>query len=195
MSAPSLLQFLDAPVLVGDPEGRVVYMNPAFESRFAADASGARGMPVAMLFEGGVREAVLRGIAEACDHGASVRFRLRHAGVGYASVASPITAEDARVGFVIMLVETTADDERIPYLGRQIRDRVEDVERVVDELLEQTGGRRHEKYRALGEEAARNLAMISKWCDELACLVTGRPLEEKRKPIKLRLDVDVDGDG
>jgi hypothetical protein len=33
VSAPtlSLLSFLDAPVLVGDPEGRAAYVNPAFE--------------------------------------------------------------------------------------------------------------------------------------------------------------------
>jgi PAS domain-containing protein len=28
----SLLDFIEAPVVVGDPDGRVVYVNPAFEA-------------------------------------------------------------------------------------------------------------------------------------------------------------------
>lgn len=32
MSQPSLLSFLDAPVVVGDPDGRAAYVNPAFEA-------------------------------------------------------------------------------------------------------------------------------------------------------------------
>ncbi len=30
----SLLSFMDAPVVVGDPDGAAVYVNPAFEARF-----------------------------------------------------------------------------------------------------------------------------------------------------------------
>ena len=42
MTDSSLLAFLNAPVLVGDPEGRVVYLNPAFESRFQTRADAVR---------------------------------------------------------------------------------------------------------------------------------------------------------
>ena len=31
----SLLTFLEAPVVVGDPEGRAIYVNPCFERRFS----------------------------------------------------------------------------------------------------------------------------------------------------------------
>jgi PAS domain-containing protein len=96
--APSLLSFLEAPVLVGDPDGRAAYVNPAFEARFGVTAEGVTGQPLAVLFDGGLREAMLRAVAEACERGTTARFHLRHAGVGYAAVASPIVAEDARVG-------------------------------------------------------------------------------------------------
>ena len=105
MSSPSLLSFLDAPVVVGDPDGRAAYVNPAFETRFSASAEAVTGEPLASLFEGGVREAVLRAVAKVCEKGTSVRLRVRHAGVGYSGVASPIVAEDARVGVVILLKE------------------------------------------------------------------------------------------
>ena len=63
MSSGTLLAFLDAPVVVGDPEGRAAYVNPAFETRFAVASAAATGAPLASLFDGGVREAVLRAVA------------------------------------------------------------------------------------------------------------------------------------
>ena len=87
----SLLDFLDEPVLVGDPEGRVIYANPAFEESFEFGPS-ARGMSFAQLFEGGGREAFLQAVAQVCETGETVRFRLREEGRGYIGVASPIEA-------------------------------------------------------------------------------------------------------
>ena len=46
---------------------------------------------------------------------------------------------------------------------------------MLDELLEQTGGRRDERYRTLVEEGARALARVQKWSDELTALIAGRP--------------------
>ena len=47
----SLMDFVDAPVLVGDPEGRAVYANPAFERDFKASKDSLTGVPLASLFE------------------------------------------------------------------------------------------------------------------------------------------------
>ncbi len=171
----SLLTFLDAPVVVGDPEGRTAYINPAFARRFHPGGEDATGQPLSALFEGGVREAVLKAVVECCEQGRTVRFRLRHAGVGYTAVASPIVAEDARVGVVILLVESGAADERLLALQREIAEPVGELRRVLDELLEQTGGRRDERYRSLVEEGSRALARVQKWSEELTSLIVGRP--------------------
>ena len=171
----SLLTFLDAPVVVGDPEGRTAYVNPAFAARFRASRDDATGQPLSALFEGGVREAVLRAVVECCEQGRTVRFRLRHGGVGYAAVASPIVAQDARVGVVILLLESSAVEERLIALQREISEPVGELRRVLDELLEQTGGRRDEGYRALIEDGARALGRVQKWSDELATLIAGPP--------------------
>ena len=74
-STLSLLSFLDAPVLVGDPEGRAAYVNPAFESRFGVTAEGVTGRPLAGLFDGALREAMLRAVADVCARGTTARFR------------------------------------------------------------------------------------------------------------------------
>jgi nitrogen-specific signal transduction histidine kinase len=171
----SLLTFIDAPVVVGDPEGRTAYVNPAFTARFRPSGDDPTGQPLSVLFEGGVREAVLRAVVECCEQGRTVRFRLRHGGVAYAAVASPIVAEDARVGVVILLVESSAAEERLIGLQRELSEPVGELRRVLEELLEQTGGRRDERYRALVEDGSRALARLRKRCDELTTLVAGPP--------------------
>jgi hypothetical protein len=176
----SLLTFLDAPVVVGDPEGRAAYVNPAFASRFRSHAGDAAGQPLSALFEGGVREAVLRAVAESCEQGRTVRFRVRHAGVGYNAVASPITAEDARVGVVILLAESSAAEERLVALQREIVEPVAELKRVLEELFEQTGGRRDERYRALVEDGTRALTRLQKAAEELASENKGRAASPPR---------------
>ena len=51
----SLLSFLDAPVIIGNPEGCAVYVNPAFQARFGVTAAAAGGRSLAEFFGGGGR--------------------------------------------------------------------------------------------------------------------------------------------
>jgi PAS domain-containing protein len=171
----SLLSFLDAPVIVGDPEGRAVYVNPAFQSRFGITAEAARARGLAELFEGGGREAVLHAVAEVCEYGESLRFRVRERGVGFAAVASPIVAEDARVGVVILLKEEVEGIERLLSLHREIQDPIDELSHSLEMLLEQTGGRRDTRYRSLVEQSLRALTRLGKWSDELRAVLSGRP--------------------
>ncbi len=175
LGSVSLLTFIDAPVVVGDPDGRTAYVNPAFAARFRASGDDATGQPLSALFDGGVREAVLRAVVECCEQGRTVRFRLRHSGIGYAAVASPIVAQDARVGVVILLVESSAVEERLIALQREISEPVGELRRVLDELMEPTGGRRDVRHRTLIEDGTRALGRIQKWSDELATLIAGPP--------------------
>jgi len=171
----SLLSFLDAPVIVGDPEGLAVYVNPAFQARFGVTAEAARGRSLSELFEGGSREAVLYAVAEVCEHGESVRFRVREGSVGLAAVASPIVAGDARVGVVILLKEEVEGIERLLSLHREIQDPIDELSSSLDMLLEQTGGRRAARYRSLVEESLRALRRLHKWSDELRAVLSGAP--------------------
>lgn len=171
----SLLGYLDVPVLVGDPDGRAAYLNPAFERRFDATELGSLGRPLAELFEGGAREAVLRAVARVCERGESVRFRMRAGSAAYAAVASPIVAEAARVGVVILFKEEVEGVERLLALQREIREPIEEIGRCLDGLLEQTGGRRGERHRHEVEDALRALARLRKWSEEVAALLEGEP--------------------
>jgi hypothetical protein len=168
-----LISYLDTPIVVGDPDGRVAYVNPAFVERFEIEAGSVRERPVAELFEGGGREAVLGAIARVCQTGETVRFRLRERGQGWNAVASPIEAEDDRVGVLILLVQEDVANVRLLAFHREIQEPLEELGAALDELFEQTGGRRAERYRGLVENGMRALERVRKWSDELHAMLSG----------------------
>jgi len=168
----TLLSFLDAPVVVGDPDGRAVYANPAFETRFERAAGRVPGVPLAELFEGGAREAVLRAVVSACRQGESVRFRLREGAVGFSAVASPIEAQGEQVGVVILLKEEVEGVERILTLHRQMEQPLDELAHALEQLLEQL---REARPRALADDAVRSLARVRKASDEVHAVLTGAP--------------------
>ncbi len=169
----SLLNFLDAPVLVGDPEGRVIFANDAFVRELAVGGQSPHGEPLASLFAGGGREAVLASVAEVCSKGESIRFRIREAGRGYLAVASPIHAEESRVGVVILLTDEPAIDGRLLDFHREIQEPLDETTACLEELLEATGGRRHDRFRELVERGTVALGRARKWSEELHGLLCG----------------------
>jgi len=173
MSGRSLLDYLDAPILVGDPDGRVVHLNPAFESRFEIALDQARGKDLATLFQGGAREAVLRAVAAVCSGTGPVRFPLREGGFGYWAVASPISSESDRVGVVILLTIELSSDRRMIECAKEIQEPLEELTRCLSEFSDQVGGRRAERYRLMLEDAANAVALLRKQAHELQNLLSG----------------------
>ena len=181
MSQASLLSFLDAPVVVGDPDGRAAYVNPAFETRFSVSAEHVTGEPLASLFEGGVREAVLTSVADVCQSGTSGRFRVKHAGIGYAGLASPIVASDARVGVVILFNESAPDDERVHRLQRKIFGPVEELARMLEELGGRPAVANDDKSEALLDIGSRAVEQLREWAQDLSDVLSGRRPEQARQ--------------
>jgi nitrogen-specific signal transduction histidine kinase len=173
MSGGSLLDYLDAPILVGDPDGRVVHLNPSFESHFDISLDQTRGKELATLFQGGAREAVLRAVAEVCGGAGPVRFSMREGDLGYRAVASPISAENNRVGVVILLTVELGSDRRMIECAKEIQEPIEELTRCLGEFAEQVGGRRAERYRLMLEDAANAVELLRKQAAELQSLLTG----------------------
>jgi hypothetical protein len=169
----SLLSFLDSPIVVGDPDGRVIYVNPAFETRFCSGADSPRGEHLAALFAGGGREAMLAAVASVCSKGETVRFRLREDGSGYLAVASPIQAEGDQVGVVILLTDEPMMDGRFLDFYREIQEPLEEAMGCLEELIDQTGGRRNERFRGIVEQGIGALGRARKWSEELHGLICG----------------------
>ncbi len=173
--AESLLSYLDAPIVVGDPDGRAVYVNPAFEQSFPRAGKSALGLPLAELFDGGAREAVLRGVVTACESRESARFRLRAGDVGYSAVASPISSSGQAVGVVILFKEELGEAERLLQIHREMQGALDELAGSLDTLLEQTGGRRNPQHRSLVEDGIRGLTRLRKWSEEMQAALAGRP--------------------
>lgn len=129
----SLLDFVDSPMIVGDPDGRVIYVNPCCQRRLEISGDGACGESLASLFEGGSREAVLKAVAEVCTHGQTSHFKLRECGYDYLAQASPIEAEGDRVGVVILMVDEPAPDVRLLAFPALL---AEPVDETIASLLE-----------------------------------------------------------
>ncbi len=176
VSARSLLDYLDAPVLVGDPDGRVVHLNPSFESRFNVSLKEAQGGMVASLFGGGAREAMLRAVAEVLGGAGAVRFQLRETGCGYLAVASPISTEADRIGVVVLLTQEMTGDQRTIECARSLQGPLDELTRCLGDFAEQVGGRRAEHYRLTLADAAAAVDLLRKWADELQSLLCGSSL-------------------
>jgi hypothetical protein len=168
-----LLDYLDAPVLVGDPDGRVVHLNPSFESRFNVSLVEAKGGLVASLFDGGAREATLGAVAEVLGGAGAVRFQLREAGCGYTAVASPISTEEDRIGVVILLTQEITGDQRMIECARSLQIPLDELTRCLGEFAEQVGGRRAEQYRMMLDDASTAVDSLQKWTAELQSLLCG----------------------
>jgi len=169
----TLLSYLDAPVVIGDPDGCAVYANPAFELRFERAVGRVPGAPLAELFEGGAREAVLRSVRVATAEGESVRFRLREGAQGFSAVASPIASGGESVGVVILLKEEVEGLERVLALHRTMEQPMDELEQVLEQLFELPVVAREARLRALLGDAQQTLGRLRKGADEVHAVLTG----------------------
>jgi PAS domain-containing protein len=163
-SPRSLMDYVETPVLVGDPDGRVVYLNPYFERSFSTTKEKAAGEPLAGLFGGGAREQVLSAVASICAGEARARFRLREGGTGYAALASPVTVEGGRVGVIIVLTEETRGEDRLIALRRDVLEPLDELAGVLSALAQAVRG---EPERARAATGLRALARMRKWVDQV----------------------------
>jgi PAS domain S-box-containing protein len=182
-NAPSLLNHVDAPVVVADPDGRVVFLNPAFETCFVTTRERSHGRALAELFEGGDREAVLAAVAATCARGQSVRFRIRHHHRGFQVLASPIAIEGERVGSVLLLTEDLLEGEAVHRVRRELGTAVERMAECLDRLV------RPDAQLAEGERsdwaagAHSALAECRRAATDLARLTEGRQRHDERSAV------------
>ena len=169
----SLLGYVQTPILVGDPEGRIVYANPTFCSIFCADAGDPIGQPLAMVFGGGAREAVLSATASVLEGGRAARLQLREAGHGYTGLASPIDAEDDRVGVIMVLLEEPSNEDQLGGLVEEVAaplgEALDSIQAASSELQAVLTQRQHD----LLEGSRGSLEEARKWLQELQRAIRG----------------------
>jgi nitrogen-specific signal transduction histidine kinase len=169
----SLLGFLETPVLVGDPDGRIVYANPAFRRRFSEACDDPMGQPLAMVFGGGAREVVLKATAEVLQRGQSARLQIREGSAGYLGLASPIEAEDDRIGVVMVLLEEQSNEEYLTGLADEIGEPIAAATKALQTLSAGLDPKRSEEAYALVEQGLQSIDTAQKWLRELQVAIRG----------------------
>lgn len=167
----SLLDFIQSPVMVGDPDGRVVYVNPAFEADFGVPLDEVAGQPVANLFAGGGREAVLSALARVCGSQSvtdAERFGLLVDERGYKALASAVEAEGGRVGVILLLVREGAAEGRLQSFRREIQTPLDELYACLASVAERATGPDAQAQRLAIADGLRSLDRIHKWADALA---------------------------
>ncbi len=169
----SLLTFLEAAVLVSDPEGRAVYANPAFGRCFEVAADQIAGESLTSIFEGGAREAVLGAVARACTETGRIRFFVRHGQVGYSATASPIESDGKSVGVLLLFDEELASKETILGLHRRLRSVVGELTDSLEYFRKSEG--RYEAGQRAGaiERSGRALSRLRSLSDDLITVAEG----------------------
>jgi hypothetical protein len=169
----SLLGFVETPILVGDPDGCIVYANPCFRRCFGVDDHSLMGQPLAMVFGGGAREVVLSVTASVLDRGEAARIKIREAGVGYVGLASPIEAEDDRVGVIMVLLEEQSSEEHLSSMVDEISAPLATALCGLQALSEPVRARLNEAQRAKFEDVLRGLEQTQTSLRDLHRVVRG----------------------
>ena len=157
--------------MVGDPDGRVVYVNPAFEADFLVPLEEVVGQPVANLFTGGGREAVLSAVARVCDSQTTSdaeRFSLLVDDRGYKALASAVEAEGGRVGVILLLVREGVGEARLQSFRREIQAPLDELNGCFSAVAEHATGPNADEQRIAIADAVRCLDRIRKWADSVA---------------------------
>ena len=179
----SLLAHLQTPILVGDPDGCIVYANPSFRSRFCQKGEDPMGQPIAMVFGGGAREVVLTATAEVLERGQPARLQLREGDYGYTGLASPIEAEDDRVGVVMVLLEEQSNEDYLTGLADEIGEPINEALQALLGLSQRINSHLGDDQQAIFERGLRSIETAQKWLRELQVAIRGG------KPQQGRFDV------
>ncbi len=179
----SLLAHLQTPILVGDPDGCIVYANPAFRDRFCQADEDPMGQALAMVFGGGAREVVLTATAEVLERGQPARLQIREGEYGYSGLASPIEAEDDRVGVVMVLLEEQSSEDYLTGLADEIGEPIMEAIQALQGFSQNLAGRLGDEEQAILARGMRSIETAQKWLRELQVAIRGG------KPQQGRFDV------
>jgi nitrogen-specific signal transduction histidine kinase len=167
----SLLEFIQTPVMVGDPDGRVVYVNPAFEADFLVPFDEVSGLPVAHLFDGGGREAVLHAVARVCGNQSTAdaeRFSLIVDDRGYKAIASGVEAEGGNVGVILVLVRESAGEARMQRFRRELQAPLDELAGCLSQVAQLATGPESMAQRVAIADGVRALERVRKWAESVA---------------------------
>jgi len=176
----SLLAHLQTPILVGDPDGCIVYANPSFRTRFGHADEDPMGQPLAMVFGGGAREVVLTATAGVLERGQPARLQIREGEYSYVGLASPIEAEDDRVGVVMVLLEEQSNEDYLTGLADEIGEPIAEAMQALHGLSQSLDGHLGVDQQAILDRGLHSIETAQKWLRELQVAIRGGKPQQGR---------------
>ena len=201
-----VLAQLAAPVFLADADGCIRYANAAFQEAFADEAGAlAPSSQLGEVFQGAACETLLQAVAAVLYSGESASFQLDEPARSWCGLASPARDASDAGAVLVMLGRELPGDADLLGLAAEIEEPVEEGIACLEELLEQTGGRRGERHRLVVERAIASLTRARKRGGELVAALSGargaaRPAERcdvvsVLHQVRGRLDADFAGAG
>lgn len=176
----SLLGHLHTPILVGDPDGCIVYANKSFRDRFCDPGDDPVGRPLALVFGGGAREVVLTATAEVLQRGKAARLQIREGGYGYAGLCSPIEAEDDRVGVVMVMLEEQSNEEHLTGIADEMNEPLAEATKALQTLSGQLGGSLLEEQQRVLDRGLASLDAAKRCLRDLSIAIRGGKVAQGR---------------
>jgi signal transduction histidine kinase len=99
----TVLAFLDEPVLITDPKGVLVYLNPRGEVDFGIEMRLAVGRSINEVLPDGIAKSLIKGLGRMEKNSAALRFSITESTQKYSAHLSPILKEQKLTGVVIFL--------------------------------------------------------------------------------------------
>jgi len=99
----TVLAYLDEPVLITDPKGVLVYLNPRGEVDFGIEMRLAIGRSINEVLPDGIARSLIKGLGRMEKNSAALRFSITDSAQKYSAHLNPILKEQRLTGVVIFL--------------------------------------------------------------------------------------------
>ena len=181
----TILTYLDTPIIIGDANNKLIYLNPAGEEMFQRKVMELVGKEVKELFSGDSWEDILETIAQVRKQNHPSRISVEEGSRNFRASISPIVGdEEGFIGYVINLLDIAegkvADQLKTDALiiVNQIRDPLLDIADTLNELKNKVSSGLKKEANRLIEKGLEDSQKVIRLVDELL----GVPDAESKKP-------------
>ncbi|UCD84203.1 MAG: PAS domain-containing protein [Deltaproteobacteria bacterium] len=190
----TILTYLDTPIIIGDANNKLIYLNPAGEEVFQRKVMELVGKEVRELFSGDSWEGILETITQVRKQNRPSRISVEAGSRNFRASISPIIGdEEGFIGYVINLLDIAegkvADQLKADALiiVNQIRDPLLDIADTLNELKKKVSSGLKKEASRLIEKGLEDSQKVIRLVDELL----GFPDAESKKPEVKQEELDI----
>ncbi len=189
----TVLTYLETPIIIGDTNNKLIYLNPAGEEMFQRKVMELVGKELKELFSSDNWEKVLAAVTQVRKQRGSFRIGIEEGSRYFKTSISPIIGDDGGfIGYVISLLDITGDREAdqakanlTSMLLNQLRGPLLNITNTFSELKSKALSEIKEKAGDLIEEGLQNSQQVMRLVDDLLASSEAEPGRLKIKQEEL----------